>query len=176
MVKIVSLLDRKNFISLNNFHYLLIDESYKILLIETISNIYEVNLDHLLDYYFYINNKGKVYISKIDVDSLKIKRVNGVGLYFGTINDNGIFRPSIEGSDIIKPNSNYAILKEERINSYLAGESLFLEDVELFKGDVNCVYYILVWNDYYLGAISLGDKEIFNYVPKSRRVVFNKMF
>ena len=144
-------------------------------LINYLEETYGCNLEELKSYYFYLTGRGKVYLSTLRVDDLELDRVNGVGLYFGTFHDDERFRLSIEGSRLINPKKNYAVLKDEFLKSYLAAENLFEEELEKVSyegGD----FLIVQIGENNLGCVSKKEKEFLSYVPKSRKLDYDKVF
>ncbi|MCA9495740.1 MAG: hypothetical protein KC589_02260 [Nanoarchaeota archaeon] len=145
-------------------------------LIDRLSFLYSCDLEYLKSYNYYLNKGGKLYLSKINLDSLNLDRVNSIGLYFGTIHDNDRFRLSIEGSKFISPKRNYIKLNEVSFKSYITGENLFKEEVEEINWEEQCPFLIVIYNEENLGAANVKDKNILCYVPKSRKLDFNKVF
>jgi len=146
-------------------------------LIEPLTDYYDTNLDHLYKFKFYSNARGRVFISPIDVFSVEFDRINSIGLYFGTLNEDERFRLTIEGTQMINPKKNIVMLNEESLKSYLAGESLFFEEVEFINRDGYCPYLIVKYGKHCVGVVSTkGDKELLNYVSKGKRLDYNKVF
>lgn len=146
-------------------------------LIEKLAFFYNSDLDFLYDYHFYLfSKKNKIYISKINLDDLNLTKVSVIGLYFGTFHDEDRFRLSIEGSKLIIPKRNFVVLKKESFASYLAAENLFKEDLEYLNWEDNCPFLIVKYKDVNLGSVNVKDNQILNYVPKSRKLDYNKVF
>jgi len=84
------------------------------------------------------------------------------GLYFGTLEKNGI-RLSIEGSFIVGKlaKKNVIELDDEDARRWMRGEDLKLP----VKG-----YVILKWKNFFLGCGKGNGKIVKNYVPKERRI------
>lgn len=145
--------------------------------LEKLSKYYECDTTELENYNFYINeNNAKLYISKINPEELNLQKISGFGLYFGTFHDNQRFRASIEGSKFINPKKNIVIIGDENLKSYLAGENLFTHEVEKVDWQDNCPFLIVKYKNENLGCISVKDENLLNYIPKSRRLDFNKLF
>ena len=70
------------------------------------------DLEKLKSFYFYITKSDKVYITNHAISSIKIDRINSVGLYFGTFHNDERFRFSIEGSRFINPKRNFVKLNK----------------------------------------------------------------
>jgi NOL1/NOP2/fmu family ribosome biogenesis protein len=146
---------------------------------EIISKIYEMyNFDAklLLNYSFYQASKDKIYISSINIDEININRIQGLGIYFGTIHDNNRLRLSIEGSQLIRPEKNYIKINDKILKSYLAAENLFLDEIYEINWDNKCPFLIVKYENENLGCISIKDKLVLTYMPKSRKLDFNKVF
>lgn len=160
------------------FSFKKLKSSEKKELLNKISNFYNEDIEELKQYNFYINNKGKINISNINIDELDIDlvRLNAVGLYFGTMHDGDRFRPSFEGSRIIKPTKNMLKLNEKSINSYITGENLFLDEIEKVNTDDKCPFYIIEYESNFLGSVSIKDDFVINYISKGRKLDYNKMF
>lgn len=145
-------------------------------LIERLSFIYDCKTEHLLKYHFYTTNKDKVYISTVDVKNLDLKRINAIGMYFGTFHDNDRFRLSLEGSKLLKPKKNKIILNEKSFKSYIEGENLFRDEVEGLDLENNAPFLIVEYNGENLGSMSVKDDILLTYLPKSRKLDYNKVF
>ncbi|MBU3940995.1 MAG: hypothetical protein KKH88_03660 [Nanoarchaeota archaeon] len=126
----------------------------------------QFDIDFPKDYYFFKNNKGRIFlISKRlkDINLDKV-RVNELGLYFATIEKDGI-RLSIEGSQLLKDaKKNVIELTEEQFLEWLKGFDIELEDER--EG-----YMIVKYKNYYCGSGKLKEKKLNNFVPKSRRIL-----
>ncbi|MCA9459099.1 MAG: hypothetical protein KC550_00965 [Nanoarchaeota archaeon] len=145
-------------------------------LIDRLSFFYSCDLEFLKAYNYYLNKGGKLYLSKVDIQNLEVDRINSVGLYFGTIHDNERFRLSIEGSKFINPKRNFIKLNENSFKSYITGENLFKEEVETISWEDQCPFLIVIYDDENLGSANVKDKTILCYVPKSRKLDYNKVF
>ena len=153
-----------------------ISSKEKKIIFEQISKNYDSDMSYFDDKNLYKNQKGKVYITHINIEEVEIDRINGLGIYFGTIHDSGKFRLSIEGSQLIKAKKNYVILKEEKFATYLAAENLFPEDLEEINRDGDCPFLIVVYQDKNLGCITIKEDNVQNYISKSRKLDYNKVF
>ncbi len=146
-------------------------------IVDKLSTNHNCNLEELKSYNFYLNEKnGKIHITKINVEEFENFKISGTGLYFGTIHDNDRFRLSIEGTQLISPKSNYIKINENTLKSYLAGENLFKHEITEINYENRCPFLIVIYDDENLGCINIKDDMAFNYVPKSRRLSFNKVF
>lgn len=145
-------------------------------LIDKLSFFYQSDLEFLKGFNFYINNRNKVYAIKGDVDKLELNRVNAIGLYFGTFQDEERFRLSIEGSKFIEPKRNFIKLTKKAFESYICGENLFKEEIEEVNWEDNCPFLIVLYENEKLGSANIKGEEIFTYVPKSRKLDYNRLF
>ncbi|MFW6233383.1 MAG: NIP7 pre-PUA domain-containing protein [Nanoarchaeota archaeon] len=160
-----------------SFRELSIKEKNDIL--QQISNNYNSNLDFLTSKFFYINeNSNKIYLSNISYSdtNLDLKRINNIGLYFGTIHDKNRFRLSIEGTQLIEVNQNYIVLNEKNIKSYISGENLFKDEVKEINIKGKAPFLIVKYNNDNIGCVNIKDDMILNYIPKYRRLNFDKLF
>lgn len=145
-------------------------------LIDNLSNNYGYNLDFLKSYYFYVGGRGKIYISKIDTTNLKLDRINSSGIYFGTFHDEERFRLSVEGTQFVKPIKNYVKINYETLKSYLAAENLFKDEVLELNKEENSTFLIVIYENQNIGCVSLKENMLLNYISKSRKLDFNKVF
>jgi NOL1/NOP2/fmu family ribosome biogenesis protein len=160
-------------------HLKLIPLKEKKELIEKLSYFYNTNTTNLEQNTFYINEKtSKIYITNTPIEETKlnIKRINSLGLYFGTYHDNNRFRLSIEGSRLISPKKNYIILNKKSLKSFIAGENLFKEEVNQINWEDKCPFLIVKYKNDNLGCANIKETIIINYTPKSRRLNFDKLF
>lgn len=146
-------------------------------LIEKLELFYGCNLDSLKNQKFFISEKKKkVYLSNFDFQELDFKRVSGHGLYFGTFHDGNRFRLSIEGTRFITPKKNFVLIDEDNLKSYVTGENLFKDEVKEVSWQDKCPFLIVRHGDENLGCVNLKDDILISYMPKSRRLDFNKIF
>jgi len=145
------------------------------LLLEKINKWYGAEISQLRKYSFYVTSKGKLYLSSIAVEELKTKRITGIGMYFGTFPDEKRFRLSIEGSKLIKPKKNYIKLNKKSILSYISGENLFKDEIKI-NTDNTAPFLIVQYNEDNIGVTSVSENIINTFIPKGRRLNFNKMF
>jgi len=118
------------------------------------------------DYYFFKNNKGRIFLisKKLKDINLEKVRVNELGLYFATIEKDGI-RLSIEGSQLLKNvKKNIIELNEKQFLEWLKGFDIEIEDKR--QG-----YMIVKHKNYYCGSGKLKENKLHNFVPKSRRIL-----
>jgi len=117
-----------------------------------------------LDYGF-IQNKDKIYLISKDFDKINYKelRINDIGLYFCSLEKNGI-RLSIEGSQLIgdKATKNVVEISDEELKYWFNGENLARKNLSGF---------VLIKNkNDFLGCGYAKEGIIINYIPKERRV------
>lgn len=149
------------------------DKKHLLLLLE---QNYGVSTEFLNQYYFFITGKEKVYISTFDPNNLGIYSINSFGLYFGTYHLSDKFRLSIEGSQLITPQKNYIVLYDLSLASYLAAENLFEEDISQISNTGETTYLIVRYGEENLGCVSYKQNYYLTYVPKSRKLDYNKVF
>ena len=126
----------------------------------------QFDLDFPKDYHFFKNKKGRIFLisKKLNEINLEKVRVNELGLYFATIEKDGI-RLSIEGSQLLKDAKKNTIeLNEKQSLEWLKGFDIEIEDER--KG-----YMIIKYKDYYCGSGKLKEGKLLNFVPKSRRIM-----
>jgi NOL1/NOP2/fmu family ribosome biogenesis protein len=117
-----------------------------------------------LDYVFFENPKGKIYLlSKkfADLDEKQL-RINNLGLYFGKKEKDG-FRLTLEGAQLIGAKKNIIEISKGQMASWMRGEDLEAEH------DSN-VYVIIKHKKDILGCGKFKDGKILNSVPKERRI------
>ncbi len=162
----------------SNSYLELISDKEKLLLINLLESYYGVKLKDLFKYYFYINrNSNKIFISSVNINDISINRISGIGIYFGSYHDNNRFRLSIEGSKFINPKKNYIEINFKTLQSYLSAENLFIEEVDNMNYDKSSPPFLIVkYNEENIGCISVKNNVLLNYIPKSRKLDYNKLF
>lgn len=146
-------------------------------LIYSLEDAYGVELKKLFSYNFFVTAKDKVYISTLNPNNLELDTINSIGLYFGTLHGKDKFRLSIEGSQFVNPKKNYIILKDEKaLASYLAAENLFDDDIKEVSNEPGTPYLIVIYKKENLGCVSIKDNYYLTYMPKSRKLDYNKVF
>lgn len=151
----------------------------KLSLIKKLEDNYGDNLESLKEYNFYINNNSKkVFISKITLGDFEITRFSGIGIYFGTFHDNNRFRLSLEGSKFINSKKNFIKINFNILKSYIAKENLFEDEVDEINIDKEnkSAFYIVIYDNENLGCVSFKKGIFLNYIPKSRKLDYNKLF
>jgi len=114
--------------------------------------------------YLFFEKKDKIYIlskkySSIDVSSSKI---NSLGLYIAKREINGI-RLSIEGSQLIGPNSKKNIIELDSPQEWLLGKDI--------ENKQNAKSFVLIkYKDDFIGCGICKKDRILNFIPKSRRI------
>ncbi len=146
-------------------------ENLKILNTREIKRILELikkqwKADFKQDYAFLMNNKNKIFLVNRDISRINLDkiRINNIGLYFGEINK-GMLRLSIEGAQLIGPlaKRNVIELNKKEAKLYLKGEDLDKKTKE--KG-----FFIIKYNNDFLGTGKANGEKVFNYTPKERRI------
>jgi len=129
-----------------------------------------------LDYAFFVNSKGKVYILNKEIKDFDFSRlrIDVLGLYFGTIekydNQNKIrdktIRLTIEGSQLIgkKAKKNVVEIPYNLMRLWMKGF-----DIE-FKHEAEGNILLKCGSDF-LGTGKKKGKQILNYIPKSRYIL-----
>lgn len=146
-------------------------------LIFSLEDGYNCELKELFEYNYYVTSKDKVYISSVDPTQLPLNSINSIGLYFGTFHSKDKFRLSIEGTKFVKPKKNYIILKDSKaLASYLAAENLFEEDIAEKNIQTGTPYIIVLYNNQQMGCVSNKENYYLTYMPKSRKLDYNKVF
>jgi len=122
---------------------------------------------HNLDYIFLLNEKNKLYIVNKDINKIDLSklRINSLGLYFGELKNNQL-RLSIEGSQLIGKFAKNNVIK---LNDKEA--RLWLKGYDIEKKAKSEGFVILKHNTDYLGTGRYKDNKIFNFVPKTRRIM-----
>lgn len=146
-------------------------------LVEKLSLFYGCELDFLLSYNFYINeNRGKVYLSEIDLSSFHVTKFSSVGIHFGSFHDGDRFRLSLEGSKFVNPTKNFVKISFDSLKSYLAAENLFKSEALELDWQDNAPFLIVIFKNENLGCISVKEDLLLTYLPKSRKLDYNKVF
>ena len=153
-----------------------LNEQKKILLIKNLEKDYGFDTSFLKEFEFYLTSKNKVMLSKINIDKIKFERINSIGIYFGTYHNETRFRLSLEGSKFIKPTKNYIKINKEILKSYVAAENLFTNEVEMINCEPTAPFKIVTYENENLGCVSHREKELLTYMPKSRKLDYNKIF
>ena len=114
---------------------------------------------------FVRNNQGRVYlvsphIREVHWDKLRIDRA---GIYIGKWLSDG-FRPSMEGSQVIGQQATKHVieLNYQGVMNWLKGRNIETED----KSDG---FYIVKYNEDFLGGGKLKNNTLLNGVSKSRK-------
>ena len=138
----------------------------KKLLLKKIEKPYGIQ-DLKLDYLFFKNNEGKLFIVNKEFRNLDTENlnVNSIGLYFCRLEKE--LRLSIEGSQIIGPfaKKNVLEISDQQANEWLRGN-----DLEDIKEKLDETFVILKNKKDFIGSGRLKEGKILNYVPKERRI------
>ncbi|MDI6736886.1 MAG: hypothetical protein QME12_00015 [Nanoarchaeota archaeon] len=108
---------------------------------------------------------GKIYLISRkfgEIDQSKL-RINNLGLYFCK-KENGGLRPTIEGSQLIKPSKNVFEMDEKQRDEWMEGRNIE-------TGERNLHGFVIVKhkNDFY-GSGAYKEERILNFTPKERRL------
>ncbi len=127
----------------------------------------QFGIEEKLNYVFMLSTKKKVYVINRDVDKIDLTqlRIDVLGLYFGTMMNDGI-RLSIEGSQIVGPIAKKGVfeLNYEQFELWLTGEDFSVES------DLTGLVIIKHENDY-IGCGIIKEGTLLNHVSKSRRLI-----
>ena len=120
-----------------------------------------------LDYVFLMNEKNRLYIVNKDMNRIDLSklRINSLGMYFGELRNKEL-RLTIEATQLIGKHAkkNIIELNDKEARQWLKGFDLDKKTKE--KG-----FVILKHNDDFLGTGKCNNNRIFNYVPKTRRIM-----
>lgn len=145
-------------------------------IIELLEQYYLCSCSLLKKYSFYLMGDRKIYIYSgkeiIDIN----KRINSIGLYFISIHKNFRLRLSTEGVNFIKQKMNYVVLNEKSFMTFINGENLFIEEVKKIVSNDKSPFLIVKYKNQNLGCVSKKDNLLISYIPKSRKLDYNKLF
>ncbi|MFA5175989.1 MAG: hypothetical protein WC413_01875 [Candidatus Nanoarchaeia archaeon] len=124
----------------------------------------QFDTEKLVFEYGFIQVKDKIYLISRDLARINYKdlRINNIGLYFCTLEKDGI-RMSIEGSQLI---GNKAKKVLELDNGEL---KLWLSGIPIENKQGSGYYLVKNGNDFY-GCGKIKENILHNYVPKERRI------
>ncbi len=157
-------------------------------LLESLSKYYGCQTEHLNSKHFYITPKGKVYICEKNIailenqqnthpNEISLPRINSVGMYFGTYHDDQRFRLSIEGSSLLEPTKNYIELKDKNaLKSYISAENISKEEISFCDHSNHCPFLLVKYQKKIIGSVSPKEGMYINYIPKSRKLEYSKLF
>ncbi len=114
--------------------------------------------------YAFFMRKDKIYIISKGYDLLQTEKlnINSLGLYIAKIERSGI-RLSIEGSQLIGPNSKKNIIELDSPEEWLQGKDI--------ENKQNAKSFVLIkYKDDFLGCGFCKNDKILNFIPKSRRL------
>jgi NOL1/NOP2/fmu family ribosome biogenesis protein len=123
-----------------------------------------------------MNKEKKIFlitpdIAKISRDQDKELRLDAAGLYIGKIEVNGI-RLSMEGSQLIGPYSKKHVLEidEEHLEHWVKGEDFTLSEKEQKKTGNEEGFFIIKFNNDYIGCGQIKNNNLRSLVSKERRL------
>ena len=159
-----------------------LNESKKNKILKNLEKNYKCDILELKKYNFYIQKSFKVFISKIDLnlinlENLNLRKIVNIGLYFGRVLDDKFerFRLSIYGTQMIIPKNNYIVLDRKFFEKYLARENLFESEIKQIKKDDFCEFLIVSYDKKNYGVVSKKQEMYLNYIPKERKIEYNKL-
>jgi len=132
--------------------------------LKRINEQYNINIE--LDYYFFMNNRNRLYIINKDYNNINENELNirNHGLYFGEYKNNEM-RLSIEAAQLIynkyQPTKN--VLELQDAEPWLKGN-----DIEINKEDTG--FLIIKYKDDILGSGKIKNNKLLNFTPKIRRL------
>lgn len=113
----------------------------------------------------------KIWVASKKIFELELEalRINSIGFYFGRI-DRGKLRMSIEGAGIVGPKAkkNIAELDENSIWDYIRG---FDVTPSSLKNTEENSYVLVKYEKSWIGVAKLADEQLFNVLPKSRKII-----
>jgi NOL1/NOP2/fmu family ribosome biogenesis protein len=132
-------------------------------ILNNIKEIYSIK-DLKLDYIFYENSKGRIFILSNKFKEFEYEKlnINSLGLYFANYSKG--LRLSIEGSQIIGEKAKKGVVEvnDEDLREWLLGDDIPYVGEE--KG------FVLIKNKKdFFGTGRVGSGKIWNFVPKERR-------
>jgi len=117
------------------------------------------------DVAYLVSNRGKVYCVSHDIRDMAWEsfRIDRAGVYVGKWLSDG-FRPSMEGSKRIGPYATKNIIRvnKQGVMNWLKGRNIKTQG----KKDG---FYLVRYNDDFLGSGKLKNDELINGVSKSRK-------
>ncbi len=122
-------------------------------------------VDFKTDLAFLLSSKNRIYLISKDVSKINYEelRMQVVGNYFGEIMKNGELRLSIEGSQLIGPEATKNVIEIDDVKGWLFGNDIKTERQE--EG-----FLIVKNNDDFMGTGKIKNKELLNFIPKTRRI------
>jgi NOL1/NOP2/fmu family ribosome biogenesis protein len=134
-------------------------------ILELLEKDYDCNTK--LDYVFLMNNKNRIYLANREAFSLDFKklRISSIGIYFGEVYNDEL-RLSIEGSQMVGKDArqNVVLLDDTEARRWMKGQ-----DIE--KKSESRGFVIIRHNDDFLGGGKATEGKIWNFFPKTRRIM-----
>ncbi len=126
-----------------------------------------------LSFCFIESGKKKIRIINSEFDKINLKglKIENLGLYFAKW-DKGKIRLSIEGSQIIGPNSKKNVLEinKKQAEEWMSGNKLIINE-NLKENE----FYILKYKKDFLGSGRFSNNLLINFIPKYRRILSHKL-
>src|SRR3989344_2554803 len=107
---------------------------------------------HKLDYQFFMNEKEKIFIINREISNVNLVdiKINSIGLYFGQWTK-GLLRLSVEGSQIVGPESNNVLsIDGKQVSDWINGKDIDLEKDQ--EANIKYPFIIIKSNNDYLGS------------------------
>ena len=122
-------------------------------------------VDFKTDFAFLLSSRNRIYLISKDVSKINYEelRMQVVGNYFGELMKNGELRLSIEGSQLIGPEATKNVIEIDDVKGWLFGNDIKTERQE--EG-----FLIVKNNGDFMGTGKIKNKEILNFIPKTRRI------
>ena len=129
----------------------------------------QFGFDDGLDYSFFQNDKGRVFIVTKDISNIDFERlkINNIGLYFAQIK-NGRIRLSIDGSQLIGGlcSKNVLEVDDKKSEEWMRGEEITTE-IQLKDNE----FYIIKNKNDFIGSGKASGNRILNFIGKPRRLM-----
>lgn len=143
-------------------------------LINELEKVYDCNLKHLLENFFYINKDKKLFMINNKIEEKYLKNTFGIGIYFGKFCGEN-FKLSFEGTYFVKPKKNYIILDDKNFEKYISQEKFSLDN-SLKINKNNFPFLIVKKDDKNMGCCSIKENFILTYLKKNKRIKSEKFF
>ncbi len=119
------------------------------------------------EWVFLERGKNKIWLTnkKVVNHILKDSRIEGMGIYFGYL-DNHNIRLRVESSQLIGPHASKNLLEisEEQARMYIRGYNLEINN------NLDKIYVILHYKNGFIGVGKNNGEKIFCHIPKKRRI------
>ncbi len=149
----------------------ILNKKQKEKLLNEINDYYDSSLS--IEDEIFLTQQNKIYLITKEALQLPLERLNvrNLGLYFGQKIGNDI-RLSIIGANIIIKTAKKRVIEINKDQLNLLKQDR-IDFNEFFKNEkeknVGKGFNIVKFKNFALGCIRITEKEIINYIPKSRR-------